>query len=76
MKLTLIKKASKVVHLIDFFFHACRRFLYYSPSLDTETESGYGNYKSYYWKSNILWFSGMTANRKNGDMPRTEDTYC
>ena len=26
-------------------------------------------------ENQTLWFSGMTANRKNGDMPRTEDTY-
>ena len=50
-------------------------FLCHSSSLDAETEAAYDNYKSYYWKSSILWFPGMAAKRKNGDMPRTEHTY-
>ena len=50
-------------------------FSRHSSRVDTETEAGYDNYKSYDWKSNILWFPGMTTNRKNGEFPRTEHTH-
>ena len=39
------------------------------------TEVAYDNYESYDWKSNMLQFPGMTTNRKNGGLPRTEHTY-
>ena len=30
---------------------------------------------SYDWKSNILQFPGITTNRKNGNLSRTEHTH-
>ena len=41
-----------------------RLFSCHSSSLDAETEAAYDNYKSYDWKLNILWFPGMTTNKK------------
>ena len=50
---------------------------FYAPfiHLDTETEAGYDKYKSYDWKSSILWFPEMsTTNRKNDNLPRKKHT--
>ena len=44
------KKALWTTFLWDYFFSR------YSFSLDAETEAVYDNYKSYDWKSSILWF--------------------
>ena len=39
-------------------------FSRHSSSLDTETEAAYDNYKSYNWKSSMLWFRGITTYEK------------
>ena len=50
-------------------------FSCHASSLDSETEAAYDNYKRYDWKSSILWFPGMTTNRQNGSLPRTEYSH-
>ena len=51
---------SKVINT----FKVIKQFSRHSSSLDTETEATYDNYKSCHWKSSMLWFPGMTTNKK------------
>ena len=50
-------------------------FSCHSSSLDTESETAYDNYKNYDSKLNILCFPGITTNRKNVNLLRTEQTH-
>ena len=59
-----------IIHLIQqssTHLKESKGFWCHSFILDKETEAAYDNYKSYDWKLSILWFPGITTNRKSSD---------